>query len=82
MTSLFEWITTLERWRTIKIEQVKRSDDQKGFVVLPKRWIVERTFGWLVKHRRLSKDYEALSETSEVMVYAVMIRLMLARLDA
>ncbi|MCA1626636.1 MAG: IS5 family transposase [Acidobacteria bacterium] len=80
--SLCEWVTTLERWRTLKIEQVKRSDDQQGFVILPKRWIVERTFGWLIKHRRLSKDYEALCETSEVMVYAAMIRLMLARLDA
>ncbi len=82
MDSLFAWVRTLARWRAVKIEQVKRSDDQKGFVVLPKRWIVERTFGWLMKHRRLSKDYEALCETSEVMVYAAMIRLMLARLDA
>ncbi len=80
--SLREWVTMLERWRAVKIEQVKRSDVQQGFVILPKRWIVERTFGWLVKHRRLSKDYEALCETSEVMVYAAMIRLMLARLDA
>lgn len=73
---------TLQRWRTLKIEQVKRSDDQRGFVILPKRWIVERTFGWLIKQRRLSKDYEALCETSEAMVYVAMIRLMLARLDA
>ncbi|MGH9943992.1 MAG: IS5 family transposase [Pyrinomonadaceae bacterium] len=80
--SLSEWVRMLARWRAVKIEQVKRSDDQKGFVILPKRWIVERTFGWLVKHRRLSKDYEALCETSEVMVYAAMIRLMLSRLDA
>jgi len=80
--SLFEWIKGLQRWRAVRIEQVKRSDEQKGFVVLPKRWVVERTFGWLVKHRRLSKDYEALCETSEAMVYVAMIRLMLARLDA
>ncbi len=60
MNSLFAWVTTLARWRAVKIEQVKRSDDQQGFVLLPKRWIVERTFGWLMKHRRLSKDYEAL----------------------
>ena len=46
-----------------------------------KRWIVERAFRWLSKHRRLSKDYESLCETSEAMVYAVMIRLMLAPLD-
>ena len=82
MDSLFEWIKTLKRWRTIRIERVKRSDNQKGFAVLPKRWIVERTFGWLSKQRRLSKDYEALCDTSEAMVYAAMVRLMLARLDS
>ncbi len=79
--TLFEWVKTLQRWRAVRIEQVKRSDDQKGFAVLPKRWIVERTFGWLIKQRRLSKDYEGLCQTSEAMVYAAMIRLMLARLD-
>ena len=57
-----------------------RSDSQKGFRVLPKRWIVERTFAWLNHHRRLSKDYEQLTETSETFVYIVMIRLMLRRL--
>ncbi len=81
MNSLFEWVKTLKRWRAVRIEQVKRSDDQKGFAVLPKRRIVERTFGWLIKQRRLSKDYEALCQTSEAMLYAAMIRLMLARLD-
>lgn len=79
--SLCEWIKTLARWRTVKIEQVKRTDEQAGFTVLPKRWIVERTFGWLIKQRRLAKDYEALCETAEAMVYVAMIRLMLARLD-
>lgn len=82
MKGLFEWATGIKRWRQLKLEQVKRSDSNKGFAVLPKRWIVERTFGWLTKQRRLSKDYEALAETSEAMVYAAMIRLMLARLDA
>jgi putative transposase len=79
--SLFEWVKTIKRWRHVRIEQVKRHEQHKGFVVLAKRWIVERTFGWLTKQRRLSKDYEALCETSEAMVYAAMIRLMLARLD-
>ena len=65
----------------MRLEQVKRSDLQAGFSVLPKRWIVERTFDWIVKQRRLSKDYETLTETSEAMVYLAMIRLMLARLD-
>ncbi len=79
--SLFQWIKTLDRWRRVHLEQVKRSDLQAGFSVLPKRWIVERTFGWIVKQRRLSKDYETLTQTSEAMIYVAMIRLMLARLD-
>ena len=80
MKGLFEWVKSLKRWREVRIEQVRRCDSQKGFQILPKRWIVERTFGWLIKQRRLSKDYEALCETSEAMVYVAMIRLMLARL--
>jgi transposase len=64
----------------LDIEIVKRSDQVSGFVVLPKRWIVERTFGWLNRHRRLSKDYERLPETSEAFIYVAMIRLMLRRL--
>jgi putative transposase len=51
-----------------------------GFQILPRRWVVERTFGWLGLSRRLSKDYEYLPATSEVMVYLAMSRLMLARL--
>ena len=51
-----------------------------GFHVLPRRWIVERTFGWLGRHRRLSKDYEYLPETSETWIYIAMSRLMLKRL--
>lgn len=62
------------------LEIVKRSDDEKGFKVLPMRWIVERTFGWLGRNRRLSKDYERLPSTSESLVYIGMIRLMLRRL--
>ncbi|WP_255411737.1 IS5 family transposase [Deinococcus sp. NW-56] len=52
----------------------------KGFVVLKRRWVVERTFAWLGKSRRMAKDYEALVETAENMVYEVMIRLMVRRL--
>jgi putative transposase len=59
---------------------VKRTDDQRGFVVLPKRWIVERTFGWLNKWRRLSKDYEVLPQTSEALIQVAMINLMVRRL--
>jgi transposase len=53
----------------------------RGIEVLPRRWVVERTFAWLGKSRRLSKDYEFLPESSEVMIYLAMIRLMLKRLD-
>ncbi len=53
---------------------------ETGFKVLPLRWIVERTFAWWNKYSRLSKDYELLPETSESMIYTVMIRLMLRRL--
>ncbi len=63
-----------------EIEIVKRSDDRKGFVVLPKRWIVERTFGWLGKYRRLSKDYESLVASSIAMIQIAMTNLMLHRL--
>lgn len=62
------------------LEIVKRTDDIKGFVVLPRRWVVERTFAWLGKYRRLTKDYEALPETSQAMIYAVISHLMLHRL--
>jgi len=61
------------------VEVVKRNEMHR-FVVLPKRWIVERTFGWLGKYRRLSKDYETLPSSSETMIYLAMINLMLHRL--
>src|SRR6266566_9229738 len=47
----------------LRLEIVKRSDDIKGFVVLPRRWVVERTFSWLERNRRLAKDFENLAET-------------------
>ena len=62
------------------LEVVLRKDQQRGFQVLPKRWLVERTFAWLSNCRRLSKDYEALPETSQAFIYLAMIRLMLKRL--
>ena len=52
----------------------------KGFKVLPRRWVVERTFSWLSQNRRMSKDYERLPESSEAFVYAAMSRLMARRL--
>jgi putative transposase len=59
---------------------VRRIPGTKGFVVLPRRWLVERTLGWLGRWRRLSKDYEHLPEVSEAMVTLTMIRLMVHRL--
>ena len=63
------------------LEVVKRSDDLSGFVVIPKRWIVERTFAWLNWNRRLSKNYEMLTTTGEAFCYVAMIRIMLRRLE-
>jgi putative transposase len=74
---LVDWVKTLCLW---VLEIVKRSDDVKGFQVLLHRWVVERTFGWLGRYRRLSKDYEGLPESSEAMIYIAMIHLMVRRL--
>jgi transposase len=52
----------------------------QGFVVLPRRWVVERTFSWIDQNRRMSKDYERLPETGEAFIYAAMSRLMVRRL--
>jgi putative transposase len=62
------------------LEIVQGLAGQRGFSVVPKRWIVEHTFGWLGRYRRLSKDYEELPETSEAFIYIAMIHLMLQRL--
>jgi transposase len=64
----------------IPLEIVKRSDTVKGFYVLPKRWIVERTYGWLGRCRRLAKDYENLSRSHVGFIILAMIRLMLRRI--
>lgn len=74
---LIDWVKQVCGWT---LEIVLRNDDVKGFQVLPRRWVVERTFGWLGRYRRLSKDYEGLTETSEAMIYAVMVHLMVRRL--
>jgi transposase len=71
------WI--IDRFRWI-VEIVLRPLEKKGFVQLPKRWVVERTFGWLNWCRRLSKDYERLPETSETFIYIAMLRIMVRRL--
>ena len=61
-------------------EVLPEASYEGGFQVLPKRWIVERTFSWLGRQRRLSKDYERLVDTSEAWIYLVGIRLLLVRL--
>jgi putative transposase len=65
------------RW---KLEIVERNRQTKSFKVLPRRWVVERTFSWLSQKRRMSKDYERLCTTGEAFVYAAMSRLMVRRL--
>jgi putative transposase len=79
---LFEWLYYLRQRSRIILEIVKRSDRVKKFKVLPKRWIVERTFGWLGRFRRLSKDYEYLPVSSEAFIKIAMIHLMSRRLAA
>ena len=64
------------------LQPVLRCEGQKGFVVLPRRWVVERTFAWLTRCRRLGKDYEVLPSSSEAMIYIAMTRLLLRRLAA
>jgi len=67
------------RWGWVGVV-VKKLAGQKGFVVQPKRWIVERTFGWLNRSRRLSKDYERTTASSEAFIKVAMIHLMVRRL--
>ena len=75
--SLLEWVEA--RFRFV-IEPVSRPEGQKGFLVLPKRWVVERTFAWFDANRRLSRDYERLTNTSETIIYIAMIAIMVRRL--
>ncbi len=79
--ALFDWCwCALRQWRRVFLWIVEKAPGQQGFQVLPKRWVVERTFGWWVWWRRLSKDYEKQPSTIEAVIYLVMIRLMLGRL--
>jgi putative transposase len=74
---LIEWVLGMCRW---VLEIVKRSDTVKGWVLLPRRWVVERTFGWLSQCRALARDYEFHAQTSEALIQVAMIHLMLRRL--
>ena len=78
--TLMDWVTA--RFRFV-LEAVLRPEDMKdvkGWVVLPRRWVIERTFAWLMQCRRLGRDYEVLPESSEAFIYISMTRLMLRRL--
>ena len=74
---LAEWCKTTGEW---DLEVVERAPGTRGFSVVPKRWVVERTFGWISRNRRMSKDYERKVQTSETLIQVVMVRLLLARL--
>jgi putative transposase len=76
---LIGWVQQVCGW---VLQIVKRNDDVRGFVLLPRRWVVERTFGWISQYRRLSNDYEFHPQTSEAMIQVAMIHLMLHRLQA
>ncbi len=78
---LIIWLACLtQRVGVWTLQIVKRSDTAQGFIVLPRRWVVERTFAWLSKYRRLSKDYEETTKSSEAWVYIAMTHLMVRRL--
>ena len=70
---LVEWARDFRKVNRLRAEIVKRTDDMAGLKVLPHRWVVERTFSWLGRNRRLSKDYENLPETGEAMIH-LMVR--------
>jgi transposase len=76
-TTVLDWA---RRTLHVAITIVARTPGTRGFQPLPRRWVVERTFGWLVRHRRLARDYERLTSNSETMIKIAMIRLMAHRL--
>ena len=71
------WVKQAFGWT---LEVVKKKEGQKGFEVLPRRWVVERTFSWFGRYRRLSKEYEYFPTTSETMLYIAMVNIMVRRL--
>ena len=74
---LGDWVRETTDWT---LEIVRRAEPGTGFQVLPRRWVVERTFAWLGRYRRLSKDYEGRPDTTEAWIHAAMTGLMLRRL--
>jgi putative transposase len=77
-----DFVAWVNRFIGVRLEFIERDPTVKGFQKLPRRWVVERTFAWLSNARRLSKDYELHFQSSEAMIYAAMIRIMLRRLAA
>jgi putative transposase len=75
-----ELVTWVKNELHAEMEIVLKLGDKKGFQVLPKRWVIERTNAWVSRNRRMARDYERLSETSESFIYILMIRLGLRRL--
>jgi len=74
------WSTGCTHTLNIVLEIVERDPEQAGFKVLPRRWVVERTFAWLGRYRRLSKDYERCTKSSEGVIYIASIHTMLKRI--
>jgi putative transposase len=77
--ALYAWVVDNADYR---LDIIRRPDGSRGFVLLRRRWVVERTFAWLGRSRRLSKDYEVRTDTSEAMVKLSMVHIMLRRLSA
>ena len=78
--TLVQWVRALRPVRGTRLEIVKHQATLHRFKVLPRRWVVERTFAWLGRSRRLSKDYEHTVSSSESFIYIAMIHLMVRRL--
>jgi len=76
-TRFAQWVEQAVGWTVAVVTKVA---GQQGFAVQPRRWVVERTFSWLFKQRRLAKDYERLEESTEAWIYLTMIRLMSRKL--
>ena len=73
-----QWVKSIRP--QLEVQVVKRTDDLKGFKVLPHRWVIERTFGWFMRHRRLVRDYETSESSAEAWAYIAMIRIQIRRL--
>lgn len=77
--TLLEWTESYTWW---KLEIVRKSTYEGGFHIQPKRWVVERTFGWFSKYRRMARDYEQLADSSEAMMNLAMTHILLRRLHS